>query len=198
MIKEVDYIDLKAQSIHDFDIISTHIWDIAKMNCSPNDLVSLLEPCVGGGKLISLAPEKWIIEGYEPDYAMYKMANGMMVTQKRNNAKIHNSDFESVCINKNFYTYDLIVSIPYTNKGINPEKEKGIDYLNIKNYGWYVLIRSIDLLTKGGIGIFALPATLLGDVYSYEKEWVAKKCIILSNDRITEKNDYVVLTIKKM
>jgi hypothetical protein len=69
------------------------------------------------------------------------------------------------------------------------------DNLKMKNYAYYVISRSLDVVQSGGFGIFAIPKELMDlEYFKDEIKNIAEKSNILSSEGY---ENYVILILKK-
>ncbi len=193
-----EYIDTKAKGIAGFDLIANIMWRRAKflLDKKFNNLNGLLiiDPCAGGGKLLSSKENSYSALGYEPDYSRFVYLKAMLDELPGPDQAI-NSPFEFHFSGPHFPVYHLAISIPYTDRIIDPSLEKDIDCLKCKNYAFYVLNRSLDILVEGGFGIFALPKNMVDkELFSAELEHITEKANIMS---IESYGEYAIIVLQK-
>lgn len=183
-MEQVDYIDNKADSIKNFALLSNIMWRRATYLLASKtkgmEEVIVLDPCAGAGKLISDVDKAYKAIAYEPDYAMSVTAKDYL-TQNIPNSSVYNSPFEIHFSSPFIPNIDLVISIPYADRNINSQYEKEEEYLKIKNYALYCIIRSLDIIEDGGFGVFAIPRRLMDkSAFKDEIEMISEKANILS------------------
>lgn len=196
--KITSYKDEKSDKIKEFNLLSNLIWRrinyLCNNNFKQNEKIKVIEPCCGGGKLISAMNKKWKGVAYEPNYAPYMYAN-YYLEQNDYDVEVTNEPFEYHFTLPFFEEYHFAVSIPYTNREINTMYESNKDLLKVKNYSYYVMIKSIDVLQKGGFGVFAIPKDMMDtEYYQNEIKMIADKTTIISSEGF---ENFVILIFKK-
>lgn len=184
---EVVYRDPKAEKIEKFGMIANFMWRraffILKDVIESGVKVRVLDPCAGGGKLLSKSDKGFVSVGYEPEYVNWYFAHNYL-KQKGYDATMINDCFEAHFADVNPLGFHLVISIPYTDREINGAYEIDKKYLEISNYAFYVISRSIDVLFDKGIGIFCLP-----------KEYVESEKYVSHMESIMEKADILTVEI---
>jgi len=199
MADEVVYRDPKAEKIDKFSMIANFMWRraffVLKDVIDSGVKVRVLDPCAGGGKLLSKSDKGFESVGYESEYVDWYFAHNYMM-QKGYDATMINDCFESHFADVNPLGFHLVISIPYTDREINGKYEIDKKYLEIGNYAFYVMNRSIDVLFDKGIGIFCLPKEYVeSEKYQNHMEEIMEKADILTVE-IYEK--WAILVMKKI
>ena len=197
--EEVIYSDPKAESIEKFGMIANFMWRRAffllKLVIDSGVKVRVLDPCAGGGKLLSKGDKGFVSFGYEPDYVNWYFAHNYM-KQKGYDATVINDCFESHFADVNPLGFHAVISIPYTDREINGAYEIDKKYLEISNYAFYVMSRSIDVMFESGIGVFCLPKEYVeSEKYQTHMQDIMNKASILTVE-IYEK--WAILVLKKI
>jgi hypothetical protein len=200
----VTYIDEKANDIKYFDLIANVMWRRAnyllqdRFKKNLNEQILVLDPCAGGGKLMTEMNKTYIGKGYEPNYSRYYYAENLFnqnyggVSYAVN---IINQPFEFHFTLPYLPEYHLAISIPYTDRDINASMETCKECRKFKNYAYYVMSRSLDCLQQGGVGVFAIPIKLMDkEKFEYEIEHITSKSSIIS---IEEFKDYAIIVLQK-
>jgi hypothetical protein len=196
--KTIQHIDEKANKIKGFDLISNFMWRrafyLAKENFKKNEKIMVIDGCAGGGKLISCMNKSWSGKAYEPNYAPYMYAN-YMLDQENFDVNVVNEPFEFHFTTPSFQEFHFAISIPYIDRQVNICYEMDKDNLKMKNYAYYVISRSLDVVQSGGFGIFAIHKELMDlEYFKDEIKNVAEKSNILSSEGY---ENYVILILKK-
>jgi hypothetical protein len=193
----VTYIDEKALGIKFFDLIANVMWRRANyllMESKDIEQILVLDPCAGGGKLISEMNKSHMGKAYEPNYTKFSYAN-YFFTQENYNINVVNKPFEFHFTAPHLAEYDLIISIPYTDRDINATMETCKICRKFKNYAYYIMYRSLDCLEQGGVGVFAIPTKLMDkEKFEYEIDHITSKSKIIS---IEEFKDYAIIVLQK-
>ena len=156
----VTYRDAKAEGVSKFSMIVNFMWRRAyfmlKDEIASNQKIMVIDPCAGGGKLLSKGDRGFEMTGYEPDYSQWFYGQNYL-SQNNYNANFINDCFESHFADTFSPGFHLAISIPYTDRQINGKYETQSEYLKSGTYASYVMRRSIDILLDGGIGVFCVP-----------------------------------------
>lgn len=195
---EVDYHDPKAEQMKDFGMISNFMWRRAKFMLkdiiASNLKVVVLDPCAGGGKLLSKSNKEFEIVGYEPDYKNWFYGEKYL-NQNNYQVAFINDCFESHFANFFSPSFHLVISIPYTDHIINNNLETEASELKNKNYAFYVISRSIDVLLNKGIAVFCIPKEYTqNEKYAKEIKGITNKSNILS---IESYKEYAIIVLQK-
>ncbi len=193
-----DYIDHKASTIKGFDLLSNVMWRRAvyllKDVISTNEQIMVIDPCAGGGKLLSGMNKKWEGTAYEPNYGPFMYAK-YLFEQNNYHVKVINEAFEFHLQTPRLPEYHLVISIPYTDRKINTSFEHNKECLKMKNYAFYVMNRSVDILQDGGIGVFALPKNMVNrEKFGEELDCIVEKAKILS---VESYDEYAIVIFQK-
>ncbi len=196
--KIVSHIDEKANKIKGFDLLANYIWRranyLVKTNFKPNEQIMVIDPCAGGGKLISGMQKTYMGKAYEPNYSPFMYAK-YMLDQKNFEVDVVNEPFEFHFTTPALPQFHLAVSIPYTDREINTIFEKDKSLLKMKNYCYYIMYKTIAILQDGGFGVFAIPRELVNiEYFQDEIKMIAEKTTIMSSEGY---EDFVILIIKK-
>lgn len=197
--QEVQYRDPKAEKIPDFGSIANFMWrranymlqDAVKSNAK----IRVLDPCAGGGLLLAQANKGFELVAYENDYesfwycAPFLTAKGFVV-----NNSYTNGCFESHFADPFGPEFNLVISIPYTDRQINGKYETDPSYLKIGNYAFYVMARSMDVLLDKGIGVFCVPLEYREKKYQEQVDYLLTKADILS---IESYGDVAIAVLQK-
>lgn len=194
----VNYIDEKGNKIKNFDLLTNFMWRrafyVVKENFKENEKIMVIDPCAGGGKLISCMNKDWTGVGYEANYAPFMYAK-YMLDQNNYDVSMVNQPFEFHFTTPALPEFHLVISIPYTDRQINTNYEKDATCLQMKNYAYYIMNKSLDILQDGGYGVFAIPRELMdSDTFQEEIKCIAGKASILSTEGY---ENYVILILKK-
>lgn len=156
--------------------------------------LQVMDPCAGGGKLLIPMGKSCSGVGYEPDYSKIAYARAYF-EQNHLQAEFINEPFEAHFTRPYFPQFHLVISIPYTDKKINSTYEKDPDCLAMKNYAFYVMNRSMDILMKDGYGIFAIPKDLVSaETFADEIDCISKKAEILEIEGL---DSYAIISLRK-
>jgi hypothetical protein len=192
----VSYVDEKANDIKSFDLIANMMWRRANYLLNEkfkNEQISVLDPCAGGGKLLSEMNKTWIGKAYEPNYGPFTYAK-YLFDQKNYQIDIVNEPFEFHFSNTNLPEYNLVISFPYTNREINASMEDCGNCRQFKNYAYYIMNKSMEVLQEGGFGVFAIPTTLMDkEKFKFEIDHITAKANILSIDSYKE---YAIIVLQ--
>src|SRR3989304_1296247 len=98
--------------------------------------------------------------------------------------------------NPHYEKFNIAISIPYCDDiNINAKHEKDEDYRKYKNYAYYCISRSLDVLKKDGYLIFALPSSVvLNPAYEKERSKVVEKSKVVSSETY---QDFTIIVLKK-
>jgi hypothetical protein len=195
----VSYTDEKANSVKSFDLIANMMWRRANYllehTFKKNENILVIDPCAGGGKLLSSMKKTWIGKAYESNYGPFMYAKHYLEQNGYENVDVYNMPFEFHFSSVNLPEYHLIISIPYTNREINASIETCKECRKFKNYAYYVMNKSMEALQENGIGVFAIPSSLLDkEKFAYEIDCITNKAEVLS---IEQFQDYAIITLKK-
>ncbi len=195
--REVIYRDHKADAIADFDLLSNFIWRRANYLLQglvkSNEKITVLDPCAGGGRLLSKANKGFDLEAYEPDYesCWYGVP---LLNLMGFNSKYNHGCFESHFAGAFGPSYNLVISIPYTDRQINGKYETNVEYLKIGNYAFYVMSRSMDVLLDNGIGVFCIPKEYQDSKYTPEISKLLNKAAVISMESYGE---YAIVVLQR-
>lgn len=197
MAETVPYIDSKANDIESFDLLSNIMWRRAnyllKENFKENEQLLILDPCAGGGKLLSEMDRAHIGKAYEPNYNPYRYAK-YFFSQYNYQVDVINQPFEFHFTLPNLPEFNLVISIPYTDRDLT-SMEICSDCRQFKNYSYYIMNKSMDVLQEGGFGVFAIPGNLMDkEKFKFEIDLLTMKASILS---IEQFKDYAIIVLKK-
>lgn len=193
------YTDAKANAINGFDLLSNFMWRRAdyllQARYETMEQVDVADPCAGGGKLLTQAKKSNNLFGWEADHTTYAYLEAILKDYGTGDNHAFNIAFEEYFTKESVPMFELVMSIPYTDRTINSTLEKEAEYLKFKNYAYYIICRSMDILVEGGIGIFAIPKTLMDEtLFEYEIDQITQKANILSIEGFEE---YSIITLKK-
>jgi len=190
------YQDEKAINCPDFRVLAQLLWRRAyALIKDRNRNVRVLDPCMGGGKLLSGMQPDWQGCGYEKDYSMYKNAKALLQNTLDYDVKMFNEPFEYHFSTPVEPEYDLVVSIPYYDTNINCILEKDPVCQQFENYAYYCMSRSIDVLSNDGYGVFAIPDTVVGNPhYQTDRVLVLEKARVLRSEKF---NNFAILVLQK-
>lgn len=193
------YTDSKANAIKGFDVLSNVMWRRANFLLAERvgsmEQIDVADPCAGGGKLLTQANKTFNLYGWETDHAAYTFLEGILKDYGTGKNHALSVPFEEVFSKPYMPMFELVMSIPCTDRAINTTLEKESEYLKFTNYAYYIMCRSMDILVDGGIGIFAIPKTLMDqERFSYEIDKITQKANILS---IEGCEDYSIITLRK-
>lgn len=194
----VSYIDEKANDIKGFDLIANMMWRRANYIISQyfpkNEQILVIDPCAGGGKLLEGMNKAWQGKAYEPNYGPFMFAK-YFFDQYNYQVDIKNEPFEFHFTTTNLPEYHLAISIPYTDREINASLETCNECRQFKNYAYYIMNKSMQALQDGGIGVFAVPASLVDkEKFKYEIDCITAKAATLSIEKF---NDYAIIILRK-
>jgi hypothetical protein len=159
-----------------------------------NEKILVMDPCAGGGKLLSGMNKAFEGKAYEPNYGPFMYAQ-YLFEQKDYDVNVVNMPLEFHFSSVNLPEYHLAISFPYTDREINSSMETCKECRQFKNYAYYVMYKSLDVLQEGGFGVFAIPASLLDKKkYEYEISCITNKAEVLS---IEQYQDYAIILLKK-
>jgi hypothetical protein len=193
----VSHIDEKANDIKSFDLVANMMWRRANYLVNEkfnNEQILVLDPCAGGGKLLAEMNKAWIGKAYEPNYGPFMYAKHLF-EQKNYQIDVVNEPFEFHFSNPELPEYNLVISFPYTNREVNASLESCKDCRQFKNYAYYIMNKSMDVLQEGGFGVFAIPTTLMDkEKFKFEIDCITAKANILS---IEQYNDCAIIVLQK-
>jgi hypothetical protein len=198
MGETISYIDEKANGIKYFDLIANMMWRRANFmlekTFKQNEQILILDPCAGGGKLLSEMNKAYIGKAYEPNYGPSMFAK-YLFDQKHYQVDVINEPFEFHFLGHNMPENHLVISFPYTDREINASMETCNECRQFKNYAYYVINKSLDTLQDNGIAIFAIPETLMDkEKFKFEIDHITNKSNILSIEKC---NDYAIIVLQK-
>lgn len=198
MPEVINYIDEKANNVKGFDLLANMMWRRANYllgNQFPkNEQILVLDPCAGGGKLLAGMNKAWQGKAYEPNYGPF-MYSKYYFDQYHYQVKVTNEPFEFHFSEVNLPENHLVISVPYTDREINASMETCKECRQFKNYAYYVMNKSMEVLQDGGFGIFALPANLIDkEKFKFEIDCITAKAATLSFEQF---NDYVIVVLQK-
>lgn len=194
----VSHIDEKANKIKSFDLIANMMWRRANYllgeKFKQNEHILVLDPCCGGGNLLSEMSKAYAGKAYEPNYSPFMYAK-YLFDQKNYQIEVINEPFEFHFSTQNLPEYHLVISFPYTDRQINASMETCKECRQFKNYAYYVMNKSMEVLQDGGIGVFSIPANLMDkNKFEFEINCITSKANILS---IEQYNDYAIIVLQK-
>jgi len=197
MSEIIPYTDSKANDIKSFDLISNMMWRRAifllNEKFKKNEQIMVIDPCAGGGKLLSEMDKLYTGKAYEPNYSPFTYAKRLF-EQKNYQIDIINQPFEFHFTLPNLPEYHLAISFPYTDREIS-SMETCADCRRFKNYCYYIMNKSMDVLQDGGFGVFAIPAILMDKkVFEFEVDCITAKANVLS---IEQFKDYAIIVLQK-
>ena len=194
------HIDKKAQTIKYFSILSNFLWRrayyLSKNIKNGMETINVIDPCMGGGRLLKNIPASWSGVGYESNYAEYKYAEALFNNPERYNVQAKNRPFEFHFSEPHPPQFDFAISIPYIDRTINANLEKDSFCYTFRSYAYYCMYRSIEILNPGGYLIFALPKDLVtSEAYKEDME----KISALDVDVKTSESyrDFTIIIIEK-
>lgn len=193
------YTDTKANAVNGFDVLSNAMWRRANYLLAERvgtmEQIDVADPCAGGGKLLSTATKQFNLAGWESDHTKFAYLQAFLRYYGTGHNITFNNDFEEWFTKPFTPAFELVISIPYTDKVINSTLEREAAYLKFTNYAYYIMCRSMDILVDGGIGIFAIPKSLMDqERFAYEIDMITQKANILSIEGCDE---YSIITLKK-
>lgn len=194
----ITYTDEKANKIKQFDLLANFMWrranQLLEKKYLKNEQILVVDPCAGGGKLLSCMNKAWLGKAYEPNYGPFMYAK-YFFDQYHYQVNIINEPFEFHFTSTNLPENHLIISVPYTDREINTAYETCNECKKFKNYAYYIMNKSMHALQDGGIGVFALPASLLDkEKFKYEIDCITSKAEIISIEKF---NDYAIIVVEK-
>jgi len=197
MTENVPYIDSKANDVKSFDLISNMMWRRAKFLLNEkfkrNEQILVVDPCAGGGKLLSEMDKSYMGKAYEPNYSPFVYAKSLF-SQHDYQVEVVNQPFEFHFTLPTFPENHLVISIPYTDRDIS-SIESCKNCRQFKNYAYYIMNKSMDILQEGGFGIFAIPTNLMDrKKFEFEVDCLTSKASILS---IEEYKEYAIIVLQK-
>lgn len=191
------YHDEKAIQCPDFRILSQLLWRraYALVGDRHNRNVRVIDPCMGGGKLLSGMQPDWIGCGYEKDYSMYENAKALLQNTLDYDVEMFNEPFEYRFSMSYEPEFDLAISIPYYDTNINCTLEKDSICQKFENYAYYCMSRAIDVLSNDGYGVFAIPDTVVANPhYQTDRVLVLEKARVLRSEKF---NNFAILVLQK-
>jgi hypothetical protein len=198
MSEIISHTDEKANEIKSFAMIANMMWRRAnfllKNEFKENEKILVIDPCAGGGKLLSEMNKGWEAKAYEPNYGPFMYAKYLF---EQNNYEIEmvNMPFEFHFSSTNLPENHLVISFPYTDRDVNRSMETCKECREFKNYAYYIMYKSMDVLQEGGYGVFAVPSNLVDKIkYEYEISCITNKAKVLS---IEQYQDYAIIILKK-
>jgi len=197
MSEIVSHIDTKANDIKSFDLIANMMWRRANYLLGDkfkNEQILVLDPCAGGGKLLAEMDKSYIGKAYEPNYGPFTYAR-YLFDQKNYQIDVINEPFEFHFSTTNIPEYNLVISFPYIDRDINASMETCKECRQFKNYAYYVMNKSMEVLQDGGFGVFAVPSSLIDkEKFKYEIDCITAKANIMS---IEQYKDYAIIVLQK-
>jgi hypothetical protein len=198
MSETVNYIDEKANKIKSFDLVSNMMWRRANYllgeKYKQNEQILVMDPCAGGGKLLSEMSKAYSGKAYEPNYGPFMYAK-YLFDQKNYQVDVVNEPFEFHFKTQNLPEYHLVISFPYTDRQINASYETCKECRQFKNYAYYIMNKSMEVLQDGGFGVFSIPANLMDkEKFKFEIDCITSKANILS---IEQCGDYAIIVLVK-
>lgn len=194
----ISHRDKKAGKIPKFALLANVMWRrafyLAKENFKPNEKIQVIDPCCGGGSLLAHMDKSWYGLAYEPNYGDFMFADKLL-DQENYDVDVINEPFEFHFSNPVLPEYHLAVTIPYTDRQIDISLEQDASCVSMKNYAYYVINRTLDVLQIGGYGIFALPKSIVNtDVFAEEVKCMSNKSSVISSESF---EDFAIITIKR-
>jgi hypothetical protein len=198
MSEVISYTDEKANEIKSFDLIANMMWRRANYLLGnafkQNEQILVMDPCAGAGKLLSGMNKAYDAKAYEPNYGPF-MYGKYFFEQNAFDVDLVNRPFEFHFSSVTLPEYHLVISFPYTNRDINASMESCKECRQFKNYAYYVMNKSMDVLQDGGFGVFAIPVDLFDKKkFEYEVNCITNKAEILS---VEQYQDYAIVVLKK-
>jgi type I restriction-modification system DNA methylase subunit len=154
----------------------------------------ILEPACGTGNFLEILDNPSLCTAFELDDINYQIA------QKRApNVKIYNTYFEKAFLQPpkfrsllskgetwlKDYPFDLVVGNPPYGKYSGLYKTH-FDNLKAKQFEIFFILKSLDLLKKGGLLVFIIPSGFLRNSYASQKQKIAKKADIFDAYRMPD------------
>ena len=197
-MSKINHRDEKASKINKFPLLANIMWRrafyLAKENFKANEQINVIDPCCGGGSLMACMDKSWVGKAYEPNYGDFMFADKLL-DQENYDVDVINEPFEFHFSTPALPEYHIAVTIPYTDRQIDISLEQDASCISMKNYAYYVMNRTLDILQVGGYGIFALPKSIVSaDVFKEEVKCMSNKSTVISSDSF---EDYAIITLKK-
>ena len=194
------HVDKKSTQIKYFSILANFLWRrayyLSKNIKNGMETITVVDPCMGGGKLLGNIPQNWQGVGFESDYTQFKYAEALFNKPERYNVGVKNQPFEFHFSAPHFPQFDFAISIPYVDRPINANLEKDEYCYSFKSYAYYCIYRSIGILNPGGYIVFALPKELV--THESYKEDLDRICSMGVDVKTSETyRDYAIVIIEK-
>lgn len=142
----------------------------------------VLEPSAGTGNFLSFCPEN-IYKNSEFICVEKNETLSKVLKSLHPGAKVINSGFEKVELQEN--SVDLVVAnVPFSQEKVYDPK---YDDLKIGSLHNYFIIKSLDALKEGGIGVFITSRYTLDALSSKNREEMAKRANLLGAVRLSNK-----------
>ena len=197
----VDYVDSKAEAIgEDFKMLSQLLWrkatELTRGLTEKHIALNIIEPCMGGGKLLSMMPKSAQATGYEKGFVMFQYAKGLLENTLERDVTLYNEPFEFEFSEPCFPTFNLAISIPYSDGPINTEYEKDTKCLKFTNYAFYAMARCLDVLYSDCFGVFAIPISLLEDEqFKSDRQLLLKNAKVINSEKY---KNFAIIVIQKL
>jgi len=197
--------------LYDFytpDEVVKTCWQLAyKYGFRPIEGAKILEPSCGVGRFIRYAPEYCTVVAYEMDetsaliakllYPKFNIINDLFESSFYVKTGLKSFNYKAI-----IDSYNLVMGNPpylYPYRSIYREKETAI-YPFIMSTEQLFLMRGVDSLSKGGLLIYVIPATIVNNEKTYLqfKTELSKKCNMLDLYRLpsgTFKNTQITTDI---
>lgn len=191
----IPYVDARADKIENFKVLAQLMWNKAYLLLKTGESdrsINAVDPCMGGGRLLSMMRQKDEATGYEKDYQLFTHAKAL--EQIQDDFKLVNEPFEFRFAKPCLPSFDLAICVP-CEQPITSEYERDEECLKFKSYSLYLLARSMDVLYDEGIAVFALPINLLVDGNHLEdRERLLKKANIIVSEKY---GNFAIIAAKK-
>jgi hypothetical protein len=191
----IPYVDARADKIQNFKILAQLMWNKAYLllKTGSDRSINVIDPQMGGGRLLSMMRQKDEATGYEKDYELFTHAKAL--EQIQDDFKLVNEPFEFRFAKACLPSFDLAICVP-CEQPITSEYEKDAECLKFKSYSLYLLARSMDALFDGGIAVFAIPVSHLEDeAYLEDRKRLLKKSYIIVSEKY--ENFAIIAATKK-
>lgn len=194
----INHRDEKASKIKNFPLLANIMWRrafyLAKENFKESEKIYVIDPCCGGGSLLYNMDKGWYGKAYEPNYGDFMFADALL-DQKNYDVDVINEPFEFHFSTPFLPEFHIAITIPYTDRQINVSLEQDASCVSMKNYAYYIMNRTLDILQVGGYGVFALPKSIVNsDVFQEEVKCMSNKSTVINSESF---EDYAIITIKK-